>query len=142
MFARLFHHVTAVDVSAEMIERARANLQGTGNITLILGDGATLASVADQSLDFAFSYIVFQHIPSLDVISSYCREVSRVLTPGSLFKFQVQGAVFERENGPDTWQGVTVTEVDAAHLADENGFTIERTSGAGTQYYWLWFRKP
>jgi ubiquinone/menaquinone biosynthesis C-methylase UbiE len=142
MFARLFEHVTAVDVSAEMIDRARVNLEGSGNITLVLGDGATLPSVADQSLDFAFSYIVFQHIPSLDVIASYCREVSRVLKPGSLFKFQVQGAEFERENGPDTWHGVTVTEVDAQRLAEESGFTLERSSGAGTQYYWLWFRKP
>jgi hypothetical protein len=41
--------------------------------------------------DFAFSTIVFQHIPSRDVIYNYVREVHRLLRPGALFKFQVQG---------------------------------------------------
>src|ERR1039458_60901 len=41
--------------------------------------------------DFAFSCLVFQHIPSLDVIEGYVREVNRLLRPRALFKFQVQG---------------------------------------------------
>ena len=41
--------------------------------------------------DFAFSTIVFQHIPSREVIYNYVREVHRLLRPGALFKFQVQG---------------------------------------------------
>jgi ubiquinone/menaquinone biosynthesis C-methylase UbiE len=65
MLARIFGRVTVVDVSREMIERARVNLADAHNVTLILGDGATLSLVADQSQDFAFSFIVFQHIPSV-----------------------------------------------------------------------------
>ena len=141
MLARLFRHVTAVDVSAQMIAHARSNLRGLDNVTLLVGDGATLSGVKDASCDFAFSFIVFQHIPSYDVIASYCREVRRVLRPGSLFKFQVQGADWRREKPPDTWYGVTFTEEDAARLCRETGFHLERTSGAGLQYYWLWFRK-
>ena len=142
MFARIFGQVTAVDVSSEMIERATANLQGLENVSLVLGDGDTLSAVPDSSQDFAFSFIVFQHIPSKEVIASYCREVHRVLKPGSLFKFQVQGGTFERTDGPDTWHGVSISETDAQRLADDNGFALERTTGAGTQYFWLWFRKP
>ena len=43
-------------------------------------------------MDFAFSYIVFQHIPSREIVENYMREVNRLLRPGALFKFQVQGA--------------------------------------------------
>jgi ubiquinone/menaquinone biosynthesis C-methylase UbiE len=142
MLAHIFGQVTAVDVSAEMIERAKVNLGGLDNVSLVLGDGETLSALGDSEYDFAFSFIVFQHIPSMEVITSYCREVERVLKPGSLFKFQVQGALWEREGPPDSWYGVTVTEEDAERLCTETGFTLERTAGAGSQYYWLWFRKP
>ena len=140
--ARLFGHVTAIDVSSEMIERASANLRDLDNISLILGDGASLPGVGDNSHDFAFSYIVFQRIPSIEVITSYCREIHRVLKPGSLFKFQGQGAVWDRSEPPDTWNGVSVTAEDARHLAAGTGFAFEQSLGGGTQYYWLWLRKP
>ena len=142
MLARIFGQVTAVDVSREMIERARVNLEPLDNISLVLGNGATLAAIGDSTHDFAFSFLVFQHIPTRDVIASYCHEVHRVLKPGSLFKFQVQGASWERIAPPDTWSGVTITEEDAAALSQETGFTLEHSSGAGSQYFWLWFRKP
>jgi SAM-dependent methyltransferase len=142
MLARIFGHVTAVDVSAEMIERAKVNLAGWDNVSLVLGDGATLSDVADQSHDFAFSFIVFQHIPSTEVIASYCREVNRVLKPGSLFKLQVNGAFWEGREAPNTWEGVSFTEADALKLCQESGFSFEASHGAGTQYFWLWFRKP
>ena len=41
--------------------------------------------------DFAYSEIVFQHIPNRDVIENYVREVNRLLRPGALFKFQLHG---------------------------------------------------
>jgi ubiquinone/menaquinone biosynthesis C-methylase UbiE len=140
--ARIFGQVTAVDVSSEMIARATANLKGLENVTLVNGDGATLTAVPDASQDFAFSFIVFQHIPSADVIASYCREVHRVLRPGALFKFQLQGAQWQRDQPPDTWHGVSFSEEEARLLCRDSGFTLERTAGANSQFYWLWFRKP
>src|SRR5438067_2288386 len=88
MLGRIFGNVTALDVSREMLDRTRVNLADLDNVKLMLGDGATLPGVPDESHDFAFSFIVFQHIPSTEVIASYCRDVTRVLRPGSLFKFQ------------------------------------------------------
>jgi len=143
MLGRIFGHVTAVDVSKETIDHARANLADLANVTVILGDGATLSAVPDESHDFAFSFIVFQHIPSTEVIASYCREVRRVLRPGSLFKFQVNGVVRDRHGStPDTWVGVSFADADAQHLCQQSGFQWEMSQGAGTQYFWLWFRKP
>jgi SAM-dependent methyltransferase len=89
--SRIFGHVTALDISDEMLAQAEKNLAGLKNVSLVLGDGVSLAPIPSESLDFAFSFIVFQHIPSLDAIRSYCQEAYRVLRPGSLFKFQVQG---------------------------------------------------
>jgi ubiquinone/menaquinone biosynthesis C-methylase UbiE len=142
MLAHVFGRVTAVDVSKEMLDRARVNLRDLGNVTLHWGDGATLSTIPDKTHDFAFSFLVFDHIPSIEVIASYCREVHRVLKPGSLFKFQAQGSCWDRSAPPDTWNGVSITEEDAQRLCRETGFALERSFGAGSEFYWLWFGKP
>jgi hypothetical protein len=55
--------------------------------------GTDLADVSMRtSFDFAFSYIVFQHVPVRDAVISYFREVHPTLKLGCLFKFQVQGS--------------------------------------------------
>ncbi|MGD0497338.1 MAG: class I SAM-dependent methyltransferase [Bryobacteraceae bacterium] len=153
--AGIFGEVHAVDVSAEMVSVARRKLAGIPNVHLYQNNGYDLSVLPDVVFDFAFSYIVFQHIPSLAVISNYCREVERRLRPGGLFKFQVKGWR-EPEWAPpgrqarqaaqvpmpdDTWVGVTVSEADAAQLAGRAGFIWKHGHGAGTQYYWLWFFK-
>jgi len=124
------------------IRQAETNLGDLQNVTLKIGDGYSLAGLESECFDFAFSFIVFQHIPSHEVIRSYCREVFRILRPGSLFKFQVQGNTSMRPKPYDTWHGVPISELDARSLAEESGFALERSEGAGTQYFWLWFRKP
>lgn len=141
MLSRIFAHVTGVDISEEMIRQARLNTAGLNNVDLVLGDGCTLADLPANSYDFAFSFIVFQHIPAYSVMSSYCKEVFRVLKPGGLFKFQVQGHTEIHRDDLDTWVGYPVSARDAVTLSEESGFTIERQDGPGTQYYWLWFRK-
>jgi len=142
MLARIFAQVTALDISDEMAARARENTADLPNVTVLLGDGATLLPLASDSTDFVFSFIVFQHIPSLAVIGSYCREAHRVLKPGGLFKFQVQGHTSFRRPQPDTWTGCQVSPSEAGMLARGAGFVLEHSEGPGTQYYWLWFRKP
>ncbi len=141
MLARIFGQVTALDISEEMLAKAKENLRGPQNVRLLLGDGCSLAGMESSRFDFAFSFIVFQHIPSLEVIESYCRETFRVLKPGGLFKFQVQGAPGGR-GGCDTWRGVSVSLEESGRLAANSGFVMEAHSGAGTQYFWLTFRKP
>jgi ubiquinone/menaquinone biosynthesis C-methylase UbiE len=141
MLARIFGHVTGVDISEEMIRQARRNTADLNNVNLVLGDGCSFESLPDASFDFAFSFIVFQHIPTYSVIASYCKEVYRVLKPGSLFKFQVQGFTGLPRTEMDTWLGYPISPRQAVTLSEESGFDIEREEGAGSQYYWLWFRK-
>ncbi len=89
--ARVFAEVHAVDVSGEMVARAREAVAGMPNAFVYQNNGMDLSVVPDLPFDFAFSVIVFQHIPSRGVIENYFREISRLLRPGALFKVQVQG---------------------------------------------------
>jgi SAM-dependent methyltransferase len=143
--ANFFGEVYAVDISGEMVERARQALRELPNAHVYQNNGRDLdvlreAGLHDGDIDFAFTYIVFQHIPSREIIENYVREVHRLLRPGALFKFQVQGHVGEAD--PDnTWLGVSFTEEQATAMAERSGFEMRYNHGAGEQYYWLWFFK-
>ena len=141
--AGIFGEVHGVDVSGEMIRRARRYLQSTPNAHVHRNSGTDLRAVESMDFDFAYSFIVFQHIPSRVVIDRYVGEVARLLRRGSLFKFQVQGHLGAglRNRGTDTWLGASVSESEAAEMARRHGFELRRSIGAGTQYYWLWFHK-
>ena len=138
--AGIFGEVHAVDISPEMIRLAREKLAGVKNVRLYCNSGADLAVLPQGPYDFAFSYIVFQHVPERQIVENYVHDVARVLAPGSLFKFQVEGAG-GRERG-DTWHGVSFSEPEMRAMADRNGFEMRYAEGAGTQYFWLWFFKP
>jgi SAM-dependent methyltransferase len=98
--ANRFGTVEAIDISGEMIQRAnelQARL-GIANVRFQLGNGKDLRPYPDESMDFAFSFIVFQHIPEISIILNYVREIGRVLKKGGLFRFQVNG--YRRLNLP------------------------------------------
>jgi SAM-dependent methyltransferase len=138
----VFGQVHAVDVSGEMIGQARKALADRPNVVLYQNNGADLSVLPpDLRLDFAFSCIVFQHIPSREVIESYVREVHRVLRPGGLFKFQVQGAASVTVSPEDTWIGVPFSDEEAVRMAADCGFDPRHRHGAGDQYFWLWYFK-
>lgn len=139
--AKLFGEVHAVDVSGEMIAQAREALSSRPNASVYQNSGMDLAIVPVQDFDFAFSTIVFQHIPSREVIVNYVREVSRLLRPGALFKFQVQGDPSLQTDADDTWLGVPFSDAQAVEMAAECGFEPRYRHGAGEQYFWLWFFK-
>lgn len=140
--AELFGEVHGVDVSGEMVRLARQALADKPNAFVHRNNGMDLAVLPDLAFDFAFSEIVFQHIPSQEVIENYVREVCRLLRPGCLFKFQVQGDT-EVETSPDnTWLGVPFSEEEAVAMALRCGFEPRYRHGAGGQYFWLWYFKP
>ena len=139
--ARMFGEVHAVDVSGEMVKQARAALASYPNAFLYQNNGKDLSVIPDLEFDFAFSTIVFQHIPSRAVIENYVREVHRLLLPGALFKFQVQGDISVDVDPDDTWLGVPFSAEQAAAMADRCGFELRYHHGAGEQYFMLWFFK-
>jgi SAM-dependent methyltransferase len=139
--ARLFGEVHGVDVSGEMIRQAKLALRDRPNAFVYQNNGKDLAVVPPLTFDFAFSSIVFQHIPSRDIIESYVREAHRLLRPGALFKFQVQGNSTIATKPDDTWLGVPFSERQATDMAFRCGFDLRYRYGAGDQYFWLWFFK-
>jgi len=90
-FARRFEQVYAFDLSREMLSRARQIHSGETNILWLLTNGADLACVASDSMDFAFSYLVLQHLPDVALALQCIREMLRVLRPGCAFLFQFNG---------------------------------------------------
>jgi len=139
--ARLFGEVHGVDVSGEMVRQAKLALQDQLNAFVYQNNGLDLDIVPPLEFDFAFSSIVFQHIPSRDIIENYVREVQRLLRPGALFKFQVQGDSTLETKPDDTWLGVPFSERQAMDMAFRCGFEPRYRHGAGEQYFWLWFFK-
>jgi ubiquinone/menaquinone biosynthesis C-methylase UbiE len=137
----VFGEVHGVDVSGEMIRQARESAAGISNIHFHQNNGKDLEVIGNIPFDFAFSSIVFQHIPSRDVIESYVREVGRLLLAGRLFKFQVQGDATLETNSGDTWLGVPFSDDQAVEMANRCGFEPRYRHGAGGQYFWLWFFK-
>jgi len=140
--AAVFGQVYAVDISGEMVRQAKEALSAHPNAKVVQNNGRDLAVLGDIEVDFAFSMIVFQHIPSREVVENYVREVHRLLRPGGLFKFQVQGDhTMEETNPDDTWLGVPFSDQQAVEMAERCGFEPRYRHGVGEQYFWLWFFK-
>ncbi len=139
--AKIFGTVYAVDISGEMVRQARRALAGYPNVRVEQNNGRDLRVLGKIRVDFAFSSIVFQHIPSKAIIEGYVREVHRLLRYGCLFKFQVQGDASIERTEDDTWLGVPFTDEEAVDMALRCGFDPRYRHGAGTQYFWLWYFK-
>jgi len=140
--ADVFGEVHGVDVSGEMVKLARRALASRPNAFVHQNNGLDLSVLGDLQFDFAYSEIVFQHIPSREVIENYVREVYRVLRPGALFKFQVQGDTQVESAPDDTRLGVPFSDQEAVEMALRCGFEPRYRHGAGEQYFWLWYFKP
>ena len=80
--ARRFREVVGLDVSEEMVRRAREVLTAEPNARIELGNGIDLAGLDDASFDFVFSYLVLQHVTDPGIVRGYLREIARVLKPG------------------------------------------------------------
>ncbi|HEY0180347.1 MAG TPA: FkbM family methyltransferase [Dokdonella sp.] len=82
-----FAHVIGVDVSASMLATARALNADLANLEFRENASPRLAGVADASVDFVFSHLTLQHIPTA-LAAGYVDEFFRVLAPGGAAVFQ------------------------------------------------------
>ncbi len=141
--AQEFGEVHGVDVAPEMIAKARERLRRYSNVFLHLGSGMDLDCLPGGYFDLAFSYLVFQHVPSRDVIRNYIREAARVLKSGGAFHFQINGyqAAEYRQGEKDTWLGESFSFPEAVEMLREAGFSPFNSVGAGTQYFILSARR-
>ena len=138
--SRHFLEIHGVDVSDEMIALAREKLRDIPNAYPHATDGSSLGLFETESFDFVYSYAVFQHIPSRDVVFDYLRETHRVMKTGALARFQFNGLP-RTDASFDTWSGARFSSVELLEFARLNDFQVLALEGAGTQYMWTTWRK-
>jgi len=133
--SRRVARAVGVDLSEEMIRRAREYCRHRPNVDLHRTDGS-LEILPDAAFDFVFSHIVFQHVPRKTYVDRYLREAHRVLKPGGIVRVQVDGRVrqFLRRWVADSWSGVVFSARELARRLERAGFRVTEIRGAGTQY--------
>jgi len=143
--------VIALDVSSEMLARARRLNPDLANVEWLHGDGRSLNPVADGSVDGCISHVVFRHLPSPSITLGYIREMGRVLRPGgrAAFDLSTDPLVHKRDRykrrrlatalrlGPrgtanEAWLGSAVDLADVHAAAADCGLRVERTLGEGS----------
>lgn len=75
--ADYFDQVTGIDISAKMIEKAK-KIHSSDKLQFVANPHPNLDIFPNQSFDFIYSNIVFQHIPKKNQIS-YLKDFSRII---------------------------------------------------------------
>jgi cyclopropane fatty-acyl-phospholipid synthase-like methyltransferase len=135
-----FGEIHGVDVSDRMIGLAEERLRGTPNAHPHHSSGSDLALFGDEMFDFVYSYAVFQHIPSREVVFQYLAEARRVLKPGGFLWCQLNGLP-QQASRYTTWDGVRISPAEIAQFARAHDFQLLRLEGVDTQYMWMTCRK-
>ena len=139
--SRIFGEIHGVDVSDEMIALATERLKPIPHAHPHVGSGADLRLFADDSFDFIYSYAVFQHIPSKEVVFSYLADAARVLKPGGLMRFQANNLEAAR-TAKETWHGCSIEAEEIRAYAASFGLRLLALEAVKTQYMWVTIRKP
>jgi ubiquinone/menaquinone biosynthesis C-methylase UbiE len=138
--SRHFGEIHGVDVSDQMIHLAGERLRNTPNAHPHHSSGSDLAMFPDGMFDFVYSYAVFQHIPSRDVVFNYLREARRVLKTGGILRCQMNGLPPHAKQY-DTWSGVRIAEDEITRFAREQDLQLLVVEQIWTQYMWITCRK-
>jgi hypothetical protein len=135
-----FDEIHGVDVSDQMIRLAEDRLRDTPNAHPHHSSGSDLSMFPDEKFDFVYSYAVFQHIPSRDVVFSYLREARRVLKAGGVIRCQMNGLP-PHARQYDTWSGVRISPDEIIAFAKEQDLQLLVVEQIWTQYMWITCRK-
>jgi SAM-dependent methyltransferase len=84
-----FDEYRGVDVSTEMVGRARELHRERLNCRFVVNDDDSLDQFPDRSFDLVLSLYVLQHLTDRSMILSYVRSFARLVRPGGLIVFQL-----------------------------------------------------
>lgn len=121
--------VHLVDLSPSCIEFCKKRLSEYTNIQYHVNDGRSLQPIADQSVDFVFSFDAFVHIEEQEV-RAYAREFHRVMKPQSMGVIHHPGSPTpeQRQNG---MRSLVDSRKFSAILAENSLHVIRQTSEWG-----------
>lgn len=162
-----FGEYIGVDVSPEMIRKATSYHMPHATFRAV--SGADLSGIPAGSIDFAFSFAVFQHIPDKAAIFSYFAETTRVLRHGGIFRLHMKGLLsatvgrwaleagfsnnqklvsagltripFMRLRYLDTWQGRSIRPAEAVAKCQSLGLEVLDVADRWTTMMWVGGRK-
>jgi len=136
-----FGEIHGVDVSDSMVAMAKEKLRDIPHAFPHAIGGSDLKLFPEAHFDFVYSYAVFQHIPSAEVVFSYLRETVRVLRPGGIARLQLNGLP-KSSRAYTTWEGVRIGADEMHEFARANSMQLLALTGIETQYMWTTWRKP
>ncbi len=94
-----FTYAHGVDISQDMKDYSVGYLRETPNAHVYLTDGNSLP-LLNQTYDYVYSYICFQHLLNYEEVNLYLREACRVLLPGGVIRVQThRGEPAEKFSG-------------------------------------------
>ena len=138
--ARDFGRVVGIDVSGEMIAKARDIVDAE----LLETDGEHIP-LEDNSIDFVFSYLVFQHIKNYVLVENNFKDVARILKPGGLFKVLMRTDLKRDKVWHDRhfqwWEGVPYKQHMIEHLVRRFHFKNLKEEVCDKERTWLWLEK-
>jgi len=137
--SRRFLEIHGVDVSSELIQEAREGLRDLPNARPQQIRGTSLEDFADQSFDFVYSFDLFPHIPSQQLVIAFLREIHRVLRPGGLARLQFNGSAGSQAF--DQWTGARFTLHELMDFAQTHDFQVLALDGVSTPSMWTTWRK-
>jgi SAM-dependent methyltransferase len=88
-----------IDLNAECVSACQARFANSPNAIFFANDGKSLSAVADNSIDFAFSYDSLVHA-EIDVLEAYLRELSKKLRPDGIVFIHHSNLGEVQQNGP------------------------------------------
>lgn len=135
-----FKRVYAVDISKEMITAGRKRLDTLLNIDWHETDGQSLP-LSDNTVDIAFSYLVFQHIKDKETVEKLLSEIYRVLKPHGMSKILIRSrSGNSREEKPEVWwSGVHYEPGEALDVWRKAGFYVSIMKSLDDPYaYWVY----
>lgn len=145
-----FDKIVGIDISGEMIKRAKENIKFINGIhddehwifrekiVLLETDGYTIPQ-KDNSFNTVFSYLVFQHMKTKEMVESNVKEVYRVLNPGGIFKVRIR--TDENKSLDPWWAGINYTEQTFGDLCRKVGFEVLKTESVSNYGLWVWLKK-
>ena len=122
-----FECISGVDVSGEMVSKARHWLRNIENATVFENNGIDLKLFESSQFELVYSSIAFQHMPR-EVFDNYLSEINRVLKPNGFLEFQMYVGVYRDPPFEDT---LTIRVYEQDELLDRlknHGFSLVNKS--------------